>query len=125
MKKIFVILIMISLISPVFAEMVSASSNIEIGTVLYNSDGSVFGKVLDVDAKHTFPNGKTESGVLVDFGGDAKPQWVVRSFITQSKYVQKAEGSSGSGCCCGPAFLSMLGAASLFVSLIGKFLFLK
>jgi hypothetical protein len=144
-KKIFFFLIFMTILCfrISFAEMVSASSRIHIGTILYNQDGSVFGKVVDIDDKHVFPNGKIERGVLVDFGGTS--QWVVRDFIINSKFVKtddsvqkqndydsgsRQSGNTGSSnntgsgsCCCGGAFLvfAILGLI-LFIPLVVVFI---
>lgn len=141
MKRTLLLLITIFImIAPAFAEMVSASSRIEIGTMLYNQDGSEFGKVLNIDDNHIFPNGKKDRGVLVSFGSDATPQWVVREFIINSKFVKTTDpaqqsnaGSGGSarvpdnssssgsgGCCCGcfPAFLGLFAGTGTLIKFL-------
>jgi hypothetical protein len=125
---------------PAGAELVSASSRIHIGTKLLNSDGSSFGMVMNIDDNHVFPDGKTGRGVLVDFGGDAAPQWVDRESVISSKFVENSESvqrnndfdsggststsSSGCGCCCAPAFTGLLGIIGLLFAVL-KFVFIK
>ena len=62
---------------------ISACSNIDIGVVLYNRDGSTFGTVTGFSEKHLFPNGNIDRGVEVD------GFWYMRNVIMNEKYVKK------------------------------------
>jgi hypothetical protein len=44
------------------------SSGIPIGAKLYDTNGQIWGTVVDSSASHTFENGVTEPGVQVDYG---------------------------------------------------------
>ncbi len=62
--------------------MVSALGKVEVGTTLYNADGSSFGTVTDISLNHQFPSG-ADRGVEVD------GYWYVRDFIIHNKFVRK------------------------------------
>jgi hypothetical protein len=56
---------------------------IRVGAKLYSPDGELWGTVVGIEDPHTFPNGVTEAGVLVDYGArmgnpPVPPQWLPR-----------------------------------------------
>jgi len=67
---------------PVQAAGDDAIHTLRIGSKLYAPDGTLWGTVVQTEAAHTFPNGDTEAGVLVDYGprmGEPfPPQWLPR-----------------------------------------------
>ncbi len=103
-------------------KLTSASGYIDIGTKIYNSDGSEFGTVLKIESNHLFPNGGRKDGVLIDFGGDATPQWVDRRFITRTKYVVDPDPNNTTcGVTCGVVLIMTVFAIVLLLIRDGYF----
>lgn len=59
------------------------------GTKLYESNGELFGSVLDHDPNYTLPNGKKEKGTKIDFAANGAPFWLPDTVITATKCVKQ------------------------------------